>query len=132
MRSAAIEDAVHRQDGNPRALLGIFDALFDAFKAGVNDSSSFVHVLMEMGPEHPLGAASIDYMVKSRAQFARLAKEAGVPGEELFAQQCLVLLKGAVIAAVQRDWDEFDQARQMVAGLIEARLVVEDDAAAEP
>ena len=130
-RSSAIEEAVHRQNGDPRGLLGIFDALFDAFRAGVNDSSSFVHVLMEMGAEHPLGAASIEYMAKSKAQITRLAKEAGVPGEEFFAQQCLVLLKGAVVAAAQRDWDEFDQARQMVAGLIESHLDVEEDAAAK-
>ncbi|WP_334172524.1 TetR/AcrR family transcriptional regulator [Sinomonas sp.] len=124
-RSAAIEDAVHHQTGDPRGLLGIFDALFEAFKVGVNDSSSFVHVLMEMGAEHPLGAASIDYMAKSKAQIARLAGEAGVPDGESFARQCLVLLKGAVVAAAQRDWEEFDQARQMVASLIENHVRTE-------
>ncbi|MGX1162814.1 hypothetical protein RKD54_003723 [Pseudarthrobacter sp. SLBN-100] len=39
---------------------------------------SFINVLLEMGPAHPLGQASIDYLAKIRGQVQTLAEEAGL------------------------------------------------------
>lgn len=118
-RMAAIEAAVHSDGEGPSALLGIFDVFAQVFKPGVNDGSSFVHVLIEMGPEHPLGRASIEYLARTRAHIARLAREAGIQDSEEFASKCHLLIKGAVVSAAEGDWEAVEQARQMAVPLIE-------------
>jgi AcrR family transcriptional regulator len=123
-RSAAIEAAVRSGGEGPSALLGIFDVFAEVFKPGVNDGSSFVHVLIEMGAEHPLGKASIDYLAQTRAQIAALAGDAGLRDTQEFATKCHLLIKGAVVSAAEGDWDAVEHARSMAAPLIEQYLVL--------
>jgi AcrR family transcriptional regulator len=118
-RSAAIETAVRGGGEGPSALLGIFDVFAQVFKPGVNDGSSFVHVLIEMGAEHPLGKASIDYLAQTRTQIAALASEAGLRDTQEFATKCHLLIKGAVVSAAEGDWDAVEHARSMAGPLIE-------------
>lgn len=78
-RSAAIDATVDRY--GPRgggAVLTIFDVFDDWFRQGAVQVSSFLHVMMEMGREHPLGKASIAYLEKTRQQVADLAESAGL------------------------------------------------------
>lgn len=131
-RTVAIADAVSCKAEGASGILGIFDSIFEAFKQDAKDGTSFVHVLMEMGAEHSLGAASMVFMEKVGAQFADLAREGGLGDAELFARRCLIVAKGAGVAAAQRNWDEFDQARHLVAGLIEHHAALGDDAPPRP
>jgi AcrR family transcriptional regulator len=118
-RMAALEAAVRSDGEGPGALLGIFDVFAQVFKPGVNDGSSFVHVLIEMGPEHPLGLASIEFLARTRAHIAGLARGVGLQNPEEFASKCHLLIKGAVVSAAEGDWEAVEQARQMAVPLIE-------------
>jgi AcrR family transcriptional regulator len=122
-RGAALDttvgDVVRNDAGGPMALLAIFDVFAQVFQPGVNDGSSFVHVLIEMGAEHPLGQASIEYLGRTRAQIASLAEEAGLRDPEEFAVKCHLLIKGAVVSAAEGDWEGVEQARQMAVPLID-------------
>ncbi|MDP9696780.1 UNVERIFIED_ORG: AcrR family transcriptional regulator [Arthrobacter globiformis] len=101
-RTAAIEDAIARRgthDG--AAVLTIFDVFDDWFRHGAVQVSSFLHVMMEMGPDHPLGKASIQYLEKTREQIADLAASAGLDSPYDFAWSIHILIKGAIVAAAE-------------------------------
>ncbi|WP_415854655.1 TetR/AcrR family transcriptional regulator [Sinomonas sp. G460-2] len=118
-RSAAIEAAVarHRDEDRP-ALLAVFDVFDEWFRQGAVEVSSFLHVLMEMGPAHPLGRASLDYLTRTREQLAGLAREAGLEDPEGFAWSCHILLKGSIVAAAEGDLHAAERSRRMAALLV--------------
>ncbi len=119
-RSAAVDAAVARRgDVGDAALLAIFDVFNDWFRQGAAEVSSFLHVMMEMGPDHPLGRASIDYLARTRSQMAALATAAGLRDPEDFAWSCHILLKGAIVAAAEGDGHAAERARKMAALLID-------------
>jgi AcrR family transcriptional regulator len=118
-RSASIDAAIHSQDRGPMSLLAVFDVFAKVVRPEVNDATSFVHVLIEMGPEHPLGRASAEYLTRIRQQIAALAREVGLRNPEGFARKVQILLEGAVIAAVEGDREGVEQARQLGALLID-------------
>lgn len=119
-RSTAIEAAVERRgDHGESALLIMFDVFNEWFQQGAAEVSSFLHVMMEMGPEHPLGRASMEYLARTRAQMAALATAAGLRDAEDFAWSCHILIKGAIVAAAEGDAHAAERARQMAALLID-------------
>ena len=119
-RSAAIEVAVARHRGEDKpALLAVFDVFQDWFRHGTVEVSSFLHVLMEMGPDHPLGRASMEYLARTRDQLADLAREAGLEDPEGFAWSCHILLKGSIVASAEGDLLAADRARRMAALLVQ-------------
>ncbi|GAB4100070.1 TetR/AcrR family transcriptional regulator [Sinomonas halotolerans] len=130
LRRTAIEDAVERRgsEGGP-ALLAIFDVFNDWFRQGTAEVSSFLHVLIEMGRDHPLGRAALDYLAKTRAELAALAEAAGLRDPEDFAWSCHILVKGSIIASAEGDERAAERAREMAVLLIKEhhapRAVVE-------
>jgi hypothetical protein len=74
--------------------------------------------MLEMGPAHPLGRASIDYLAKIRGHVQDVAEEAGLVRPEEFARSLLILMKGSVIQAVEGDSLAAERARQMAGWLI--------------
>ncbi|NUP74866.1 MAG: TetR/AcrR family transcriptional regulator [Sinomonas sp.] len=118
-RSEAIEAAVKRHRGSDTpALLAVFDVFDEWFRQGTAEVSSFLHVMMEMGPNHPLGRASIGYLARTREQLADLARAAGLDDPEGFAWSCHILLKGAIVAAAEGDTRAAERARRMASLLI--------------
>ncbi|MCH6469863.1 TetR/AcrR family transcriptional regulator [Sinomonas terrae] len=118
-RSAAIEAALARhRDADQPALLAVFDVFDEWFRLGNVEVSSFLHVLMEMGPEHPLGRASMDYLARTRDQLAGLARDAGLQDPEGFAWSCHILLKGSIVASAEGDTLAAGRARRMAALLV--------------
>jgi AcrR family transcriptional regulator len=121
-RSAAINEAVRRHgESDIPVLLVVFDVFDEWFQQGVAEVSSFLHVMMEMGPDHPLGKASIDYLARTRDQLADLARASGLNEPEDFAWSCHILLKGSIVAAAEGDPRAAERARHMAALLIEDR-----------
>jgi AcrR family transcriptional regulator len=118
-RSRSIDAAIHATNQGPMALLAVFDVFAEVVRPQINDGSSFVHVLLEMGPDHPLGRASVEYLTRMRDQIAVLARAQGLRDADGFARKVLILLQGAVVAAVEGDEEGVDQARQMAALLID-------------
>ncbi|WP_138413587.1 TetR/AcrR family transcriptional regulator [Sinomonas gamaensis] len=113
-RTAAIEQAVARygnRDGG--AVLTIFDLFDDWFRQGAVQVTAFLHVMMEMGPQHPLGRASISYLEKTRQQIADLAESAGLADPQDFAWSIHILLKGAMVADAEGDEHAAQRAKRM-------------------
>lgn len=119
-RTSAIGDAIARRGTRGgAAMLTIFDVFDDWFRQGAVQVSSFLHVMMEMGPDHPLGKASIQYLEKTREQIAELAKSAGLDNPNDFAWSMHILIKGAMVAAAEGDVQAAARAKAMAAMLME-------------
>jgi AcrR family transcriptional regulator len=113
-RSGAIAVAIagHREHHTP-ALLTVFEVFDEWFRHGTAEVSSFLHVMIEMGPDHPLGRASMEYLSRTREQLADLAREAGLRDPEGFAWSCHILLKGSIVASAEGDLLAAGRARHM-------------------
>jgi AcrR family transcriptional regulator len=99
-------------------LLAIFDVLWDWFQDDNFEANSFINVLLEMGPGHPLGRASVGYLAGIRGRVRVLAEEAGLNGAEEFSLSWHILMKGSIISATEGDLLAPKRARQMAAWLI--------------
>ena len=113
-----LSEARRRGSTPHEQLLAIFDVFGDWFRREDFEACSFVRVMLEMGPAHPLGRASIDYLAKIRGHVQDVAEEAGLVRPEEFAQSLLILMKGSIIQAVEGDALAAERARQMAVWLI--------------
>ena len=84
-------------------LLAIFDVFHDWFQRDDFEACSFVNVLLEMGPDHPVGRACNGYLANVRALVARFAAAAGLRDPEEFAHSWQLLMKGSIVQATAGD-----------------------------
>jgi AcrR family transcriptional regulator len=98
------------------AIFGLFDEWFhrDDFEA-----CSFVNVLLEMGPAHRAGKASVRHLANIRSIVRQLAEEAGLRDPESFARSCHILMKGSIVSAAEGDSEAAQRAGSMARLLIE-------------
>ena len=108
-----------RGEGPVEQLLAIFDVFSDWFRQDDFEGSAFINVLLEMGPSHPLGQASIDYLAKIRGHVRDLAEEAGLVRADEFAWSWHILMKGSIISATEGDLQAAQRAKEMAGWLIE-------------
>lgn len=115
----AIIGECRKSSDNPTAqLLVIFDVLDGWFRRDDFQACAFVSTMLEMGPTHPLGEASIDYLAQVRAFMQKLATEAGLYQPDVFARSCHILTKGSIISAVEGDKEAAVLAKRMALSLI--------------
>jgi AcrR family transcriptional regulator len=114
-----IEEARRRGTTPKEQLLSIFDVFADWFRRDDFEACSFINILLEMGPAHPLGKASIDYLARIRGHVQALAEEAGLRHTEEFARSWHILMKGSIISAAEGDLDASGRARRMGEWLID-------------
>ena len=101
-------------------LLAIFDVFDDWFRNEPEfEACSFINVLLELGPRHAVGKASIDYLENIRGVVRALAEEAGLRDVESFARSWHILMKGSIISATEGDIDAAKRAQKMAALLID-------------
>jgi AcrR family transcriptional regulator len=100
-------------------LLAIFDVFDGWFRSKDFEACSFINVLLELGPRHEVGKASIDYLENIRGVVRSLAEEAGLRDVESFARSWHILMKGSIISAIEGDVDAAERAQAMAASLIE-------------
>lgn len=100
-------------------LLAIFDVFGDWFRRDDFEACSFINVLLEMGPAHPLGKASIDYLARIRGHVQALAEQAGLQRTEDFARSWHILMKGSIVSASEGDTLAAKRAQRMAGWLIE-------------
>ncbi|WP_167046728.1 TetR/AcrR family transcriptional regulator [Salinibacterium sp. ZJ454] len=100
-------------------LLAIFDIYDEWFRRDDYEACSFMHVLFEMGSEHPLGRASIDNLGRIRQVVRMFATEAGLHRVDDFDWSWHILMKGAIVAAEEGDKDAALRAKRMGAWLID-------------
>jgi len=95
--------AIERSADPVGRLLAVFDVFHDWFQRDDFEACSFVNVLLELGPDHPAGRASIGYLANVRSLIARFAEAAGLREPEEFARSWHILMKGSIVQAAQGD-----------------------------
>lgn len=115
-----VEAGARKRARTPKdQLLAIFDVFDGWFRSKDFEACSFINVLLELGPRHEVGKASIDYLDNIRGVVRSLAEEAGLRDVESFARSWHILMKGSIISATEGDVDAAKRAQAMAASLIE-------------
>ena len=115
-----VEDGARARGRTPEErLLAIFDVFDEWFQAEDFEACSFINVLLELGPSHPVGQASIDYLENIRGVVSSLAEEAGLRDPEAFARSWHILMKGSIISAAEGDRDAAKRAQAIARLLID-------------
>ena len=112
-------EARHRADTPEAQLLTIFDLFDEWFHREDFEADSFVNVLLELGPTHPAGKASIEHIGNVRAIITQLAEEAGLRATESFTRSWHILMKGSIVCAAAGDTEAGKRAQAMAKLLIE-------------
>ena len=99
-------------------LLAIFDVFDEWFHRDDYEACTFVNVLLEMGREHPLGRASMEYLVHIRQLLTALASEAELRDPEEFALSVHLLMKGSIVSAAMGDLGAALRGKEMARDLI--------------
>ncbi|WP_403022812.1 TetR/AcrR family transcriptional regulator [Salinibacterium sp. GXW1014] len=113
-----VAEAAKRSDNPVDQLLAIFDIFDEWFASKDFEGDSFVKVLLEMGPEHPLGKASIAHLNTVRSTIRGIAERAGLTDLDEFAHSLQILMKGCIITATMGDRGAGARAKLMAEGLI--------------
>ena len=100
-------------------LLAIFDVFDEWFRREDFEACSFINVLLEMGPEHPAGRASMRHLENIRSVIRDLAKEARLRDPASFAHSWHILMKGSIVAAAEGDAEAARRAASMARLLID-------------
>lgn len=105
--------------GTPEGqLLAVFDVFDEWFHRTDYESCPFIHTLLEMGPDHRIGQASIHHLENVRALLRGLATQAKLREPDEFARACHILMKGSIVAAVEGDVAAAQPAKAMARTLI--------------
>ena len=117
---AWVEAEARRRGSTPEEqLLAIFELFDEWFHRDDFEACSFINVLLEMGPEHPVGQASVRHLASIRSVVGRLAEEAALRDPESFAHSWHILMKGSIVSAAEGDAEAGQRARSMARLLIE-------------
>lgn len=117
---AWVEAEARRRGTTPEEqLLAIFELFDEWFHRDDFEACSFINVLLEMGPAHPVGRASVQHLASIRSVVGRLAEEAGLRDPDSFARSWHILMKGSIVSATEGDADAAQRARSMAQLLIE-------------
>ncbi len=114
-----LETEARRRGATPEEqLLAIFDVFGEWFLRKDFDACSFINVLLEMGPQHPAGKASIVHLQNIRAILRGLAEEAGLRDSGSLAHSLHILMKGSIVAASEGDVEAAQRGQSMARLLI--------------
>jgi AcrR family transcriptional regulator len=117
---AWVEAEARRRGSTPEdQLLAIFDLFDEWFHRDDFEACSFVNVLLEMGPAHPAGKASVEHLASIRSIVSCLAEEAALRDPESFARSWHILMKGSIVSAAEGDAEAAQRARSMAILLID-------------
>jgi AcrR family transcriptional regulator len=114
-------EAAHGPPG--ASLVALFDALDRWFGHDGYEGCLFINCLLETRDrQSPVRAAAIASIQHVYELLRRLATAAGARDAESLAHQLQVLMRGAIIAAVEGNHDAVGQARMLAFDLIERNL----------
>ncbi len=115
-----VEAEAQRRGSDPEErLLAIFDVFDEWFHRDDFEACSFINVLLEMGPQHPAGDASVEYLDHIRSIVRRFADEAGLRDTESFARSWHILMKGSIVSAAEGDVEAARRGKAMARLLID-------------
>jgi AcrR family transcriptional regulator len=114
-----LETEARRRGSTPEEqLVAIFDVFDEWFRREDYEACSFINVLLEMGPQHPVGKASAHHLANIRSLVCSLAEEAGLREPDSFAHSWHILMKGSIIAAAEGDAEAAHRAKALACLLI--------------
>ena len=117
---AWVEAQARRRGTTPEEqLLAIFEIFDEWFQRDDFEACSFINVLLELGPGHTAGGASVRHLENIRTIVRGLAKEAGLREPGSFAHSWHILMKGSIISATEGDAHAAQRAQSMARLLIE-------------
>jgi AcrR family transcriptional regulator len=117
---AWVEAEAKRRGTTPEEqLLAIFELFDEWFHRDDFEACSFINVLLEMGPAHRVGQASVRHLASIRSVVGRLAQEAALRDPVSFAHSWHILMKGSIVSAAEGDAEAAQRARSMAQLLIE-------------
>jgi AcrR family transcriptional regulator len=108
-----------RAAGPEAQLVAIFDLFDEWFHRDDFEGCSFINVLLEMGPQHSAGRASVRHLENIRSIVAARAAQANLRDPESFARSWHILMKGSIVSAAEGDRDAAPRAQAMARALIE-------------
>jgi AcrR family transcriptional regulator len=111
--------AISRGSDPEQRLLAIFDVFDEWFQREDFEACSFINVMLEMGPLHSAGRASVCHLEQIRSIVRRLAGEADLHETESLARSFHILMKGSIIAATEGDTHAAQRGKSMARLLIE-------------
>jgi AcrR family transcriptional regulator len=115
-----VEAGAMRRGSNPEEqLLAIFDVLDEWFHRDDFEAGSFMKVLLELGPKHPAGGASVWHLEQIRSIVRRLAEEAGLRDTDSFARSWHILMEGSILVATEGDTRAAQRGKSMARLLID-------------
>ena len=115
-----VEAGAMRRGSNPEErLLAIFDVLDEWFHRDDFEAGSFMRVLLELGPGHPAGGASVWHLEQIRSIVRRLAEEAGLHDTDSFARSWHILMEGSIVVATEGDTRAAQRGKSMARLLID-------------
>jgi AcrR family transcriptional regulator len=115
-----VEAEARRRGTTPEEqLLAIFGLFDEWFHRQDFEACSFINVLLEMGPTHPAGKASVQHLANIRSIVRKLAEESGLSDPDSFARSWHILMKGSIVSAAEGDAEAARRARSMARLLIE-------------
>ncbi len=115
-----LEAGAMRRGSSPEAhLLAIFDVLDEWFRGDDFEAGSFMRVLLELGPDHPAGGASVRHLEQMRSMVSRLAEQASLRDTESFARSWHILMQGSIVAAAEGDVEAAQRSKAMARLLID-------------
>ena len=113
-----VAEAERRADDPEGQLLAIFDLFDEWFRRDDYEGCSFLNVLVELGRDHPAGRASVRHMATIKGLLSSLAEGAGLRDPDAVAESCHLIMKGAVVQAIEGDVDAARRARVLARLLI--------------
>jgi AcrR family transcriptional regulator len=117
---AWVEAEAKRRGTTPeQQLLAIFELFDEWFHRDDFEACSFINVLLEMGPAHRVGQASVRHLASIRSVVRRLAEQAALRDPDSFARSWHILMKGSIVSAAEGDAEAAQRARSMARLLIE-------------
>jgi AcrR family transcriptional regulator len=105
--------AIRRGKSPEERLVAIFDVLDEWFHRDDFEAGSFMRVLLELGPEHPAGGASVRHLEQMRSMVRRLAEQASLRDTESFARSWHILMQGSIVAAAEGDTEAAQRSKSM-------------------
>lgn len=120
-----VEAGIKQRGESPEnPLLAIFDVLDESFQRDDYQACAFITVMLEADAEHPLGLARLGHLSRIRDIITAFATEAPLDEAENFCLSWHILMKGAVISAVNGDARAASRAKTMARALITAHRPV--------
>jgi len=116
---AMVETSARQRGVDPETrLLAIFDVLDELFNRADREARAFVEVLAEMSTGRALDDSRTEILVSIRALVDTLAEEANLADIDDLASSWRILMKGAIVRAMDGDLESAARARVMAVDLI--------------